>query len=55
MLLLLKDSGKGKNQEISCLIKNYLDDVKKTMMQWLNTVEEYYDERVARLERKLVK
>lgn len=55
MLLLLKDSENGKTQEISCLIKNYLDDVKKTMMQWLNTVEKYYDERVARLERELVK
>jgi len=55
MLLLLKDSENGKTQEITCLIKNYLDDVKKTMMQWLNTVEEYYDERVARLERELVK
>lgn len=55
MLLLLKDSKNGKTQDITHLIQKYLNDVTKTMMHWLNTVEGYYDERVASLERELVK
>ncbi len=41
-------------QDISKLVQRYLNDVTKTMMEWLNTVQEYYDERVVELEKELM-
>lgn len=55
MLFMLKDGNKRPKQDISKLIQEYLNDVTKTMMQWLNTVQEYYDERVEELEKELMR
>ena len=55
MLFMLKDGSKKTKQDISKLVQEYLQDVTKTMMEWLNTVQVYYDERVEALEKELMK
>lgn len=55
MMFILKDGNKKPKQDISKLIQEYLNDVTKTMVEWLNTVQEYYDERVEELEKELMK
>lgn len=55
MLFMLKDRNKKTKQDISKLIQEYLHDVKKTIMEWLNTVQAYYDERVEELEKALMR
>lgn len=55
MFLLLKNSKDSAKQDTNHLIEEYLNDVTKTMMNWVNTIEEYYDERIAILKRELVK
>ena len=55
MLFILKEENSRPKQDISTLIQEYLNDVAKTMMEWLNTVQVYYDERVEELEKELVK
>lgn len=41
--------------DISKLIKEYLYNVKETMLEWLNTVQVYYDECVYELEKELTR
>lgn len=55
MLFILNDWGKKTKYDINKLIKDYLYDVKKTMMEWLNTVQVYYDECVYELEKELTR
>lgn len=55
MLFMLKDGNKKTRQEISKLIQAYLHDTKNTMMEWLNTIQVYYDENVEELEKELVR
>lgn len=55
MLFILKNGDRETKQDISRLIQEYLKDVSKTMMEWLDTVQEYYDARVEKLERELIK
>ena len=55
MLFMLKDGIKKNKQDISKLVQEYLQDVTKTMMEWLNAVQVYYDERVEALEKELMK
>lgn len=54
MAYLLKGTSVEGKQNVDALIKEYLHDVKNSMLLWINSVEKYYDERVAELERKLV-
>lgn len=55
MLFILKNGDRETKQDISRLIQEYLKDVSKTMMEWLDTVQEYYDACVEKLERELIK
>lgn len=55
MLFMLKDERKKTKQDISKLIQEYLQEVTKTLMEWLNTVQVYYDECVDELEKELTK
>lgn len=55
MLFILNDWGKKTKYDINKLIKDYLHDVKKTMIEWLNTVQVYYDECVYELEKELTR
>lgn len=45
----------SKTQDVMPLIREYLNSVSETMMQWLNGIERYYDERVEKLKKELVK
>lgn len=55
MLFVLNNKKSRGEQDIYKLVHEYLQEVTKTMMEWLNTIETYYDERVEELERELVK
>lgn len=55
LLFMLKDINKKNKQDISKLIQEYLQGVTKTMMEWLNTVQMYYDEHVEKLEKELLR
>lgn len=55
MLFILNDWWKKTKYDINKLIKDYLHDVKKTMIEWLNTVQVYYDECVYELEKELTR
>ena len=54
MLAVLEERLGQDKQDISKLVQRYLNDVTKTMMEWLNTVQEYYDECVVELEKELM-
>lgn len=55
MSFILKDGNKKTKQDISKLVQEYLQEVTKTIMEWLNTVQVYYDECVEELEKDLIK
>lgn len=55
ILLLLKDEEKQHKQNIGRLIREYLNNVKNTMMEWVNTIQVYYDECVEELEKELTR
>lgn len=54
MLCKLKDVNAKNKQDISKLVQEYLMDVTKTMMKWLDTIQVYYDECVEELEKELI-
>ncbi|MCY6356066.1 hypothetical protein [Clostridium sp. ZS2-4] len=50
MALLLKDGSKG----IDAVINEYLMNVKQSVLLWIDSIEKYYDDRVAQLEREMI-
>ena len=44
----------GTNQDISALIKEYLKNVKATMMSWVDEISAYYDGEVKELEKGMI-
>lgn len=53
MFFLLKDSTMNEKQDVDYLIKEYLENVKKSLLQWIESIEKYYDKKIFDLERKL--
>lgn len=53
MVILIKDK-KISNSNIEMVIDEYLNNVKKSMMDWITSIEKYYDEKIEELEQKLV-
>lgn len=53
MVILIKDK-KISNSNIEMVIDEYLNNVKKSMMDWIISIEKYYDEKIEELEQKLV-
>ncbi len=53
MLILIKDK-KISNRNIETIIDEYLNNVKKSMTDWITSIEKYYDEKIEELEQKLV-
>ena len=55
MLYLLRDKpATGNKQDINALIKEYLKNVKATMMSWVDEISAYYDGEVNELEKGMV-
>ena len=55
MLYLLRDKpATGNNQDISVLIKEYLKNVKATLMSWVDEISAYYDGEVKELEKGMI-
>ena len=51
MAIVLKDDNKVGKTDISAIIDNYLSDIKKSVFLWVESVEKYYDEKIAILEK----
>ena len=55
MLYLLRDKpATGNKQDISALIKEYLKNVKATLMSWVDEISAYYDGEVKELEKGMI-
>ncbi|WP_411680077.1 hypothetical protein [Clostridium thailandense] len=54
MALLLKDEPKSSSKGIDAVISEYLMNVKQSVLLWVNSIEKYYDARVAQLEREMI-
>lgn len=59
MAILLKDdikfnSGKSSNDDVDLLIKEYLKNIKESLILWIRSIEKYYDDKLGELERELV-
>ena len=55
MLYLLRDKPAiGTNQDIGALIKEYLKNVKATMMSWVDEISAYYDGEIKELEKRMI-
>lgn len=55
MLYLLRDKPvTGNKQDISVLIKEYLKNVKATLMSWVDEISSYYDGEVKELEKGMI-
>ena len=55
MLYLLRDKpATGNKQDISVLIKEYLKNVKATLMSWVDEISAYYDGEVKELEKGMI-
>ena len=55
MVFLLKDKNNDNSKTIATLINEYLDNVKKSLLLWVDAIEQYYDERVDQLRERLAK
>lgn len=54
MALVLKDEPKSGAKGIDAVISEYLMNVKQSVLLWINSIEKYYDARVAQLEREMI-
>lgn len=50
LMIFLIDDKKGKDNDIHRIVDTYLSNVKKSLMDWVSSVEKYYDKRVQDLE-----
>lgn len=50
MAVLLRDSTKTSSMSTKDIVEMYLENVKATMLQWFNSIEQYYDEKIAAFE-----
>lgn len=55
MLFLLKDKPINKSQDIDPVIKDYLENVRISLMAWLKEIENFYDEEIVILEKEIKK
>ena len=53
MGVILKNKEEEKNDNLENIIKEYLENVKKSLLAWVDSIAEYYDERVEELKSKL--
>lgn len=55
MLLMLKNKNISGNKDLKTVIDEYLRNVKESLLSWVDSVAEYYDERIEQLKENLNK
>lgn len=53
MIILQKNKKNADNENLTILIKEYLESVKQSLLSWVDSIAEYYDKRVNELKEKL--
>lgn len=53
MFLMFKN--KNINKDLKIVIDEYLENIKKSLLSWVNSIEKYYDERIKQLKEDLNK
>lgn len=54
MAAVLYTNSQKRKQNVERLIQEYLDAIEESMMDWVGSIEEYYDKQTAILERKVL-
>ena len=54
MVAVLYTNSQKRKQNVERLIQEYLDAIEASMMDWVGSIEEYYDKQIAVLERKVL-
>lgn len=53
MAILINKNEQKSNQDISKLIQEYYENIKKSLLAWIETIEEYYDSKLKALYERL--
>lgn len=53
MAILINKNEQKNNQDVSELIREYYDNIKKSLLAWIEAIEEYYDSKVKALYERL--
>ena len=48
-----KNKENNKKEDLTALVKEYLESVKQSILSWVDSIAEYYDERVNELKKEL--
>lgn len=53
MTVINKNKENNKKEDLTALVKEYLENVKQSILSWVDSIAEYYDERVNELKKEL--
>lgn len=53
MRVINKNKENNKKEDLTALVKEYLESVKQSLLSWVDSIAEYYDERVNELKKEL--
>ena len=53
MTVINKNKENNKKEDLTALVKEYLESVKQSLLSWVDSIAEYYDERVNELKKEL--
>lgn len=53
MTVINKNKENNKKEDLRALVKEYLESVKQSLLSWVDSIAEYYDERVNELKKEL--
>ena len=53
MTVINKNKENNKKEDLTALVKEYLESVKQSLLSWVDSIAEYYDERVDELKKEL--
>ena len=53
MTVINKNKENNKKEDLTALVKEYLESVKQSILSWVDSIAEYYDERVEELKSQL--
>ena len=53
MTVINKNKENNKKEDLTALVKEYLESVKQSILSWVDSIAEYYDERVNELKKEL--
>ena len=53
MTVINKNKENNKKEDLTALVKEYLESLKQSLLSWVDSIAEYYDERVNELKKEL--